>query len=157
MIAAALLLLAGAAEGRATIGVYQSWGAFRDAAPARCFAIAAPMRAGAASRWRPFASVVSRFGTERRGALFVRLSAAARPGATVTLAVGDRRFNLSARDSAAWSPDAATDRAVIAAMRGGRSMSVSTIAASGRPFADTYGLSGAATAIDAAALGCAGR
>ncbi|MBS0284523.1 MAG: hypothetical protein JSS15_08895 [Proteobacteria bacterium] len=157
MIAAALLLLATAAEGRATLGVWQSWGAFRDAAPARCFAMAAPMRAGAAARWRPFASVVSRFGRDRRGALFVRLSAAVRPGAPVTLAIGDRRFTLSARDSAAWSPDAATDHAVIAAMRGARSMSISTVASGGRPFADTYALSGAATAIDAAALGCAGR
>ena len=153
MIAAALLLLA-AAEGRTTLGVYQSWGAFRDASPSRCFAIAAPIRAGAASRWRPFASVISRFGIERRGAVFVRLSAAARPGAPVTLAIGDRRFTLSVRDSAAWSPDAATDRAIVAAMRGARSMSISTVAPTGRPFADTYALTGAATAIDAAALAC---
>lgn len=156
MIAAALLLLAASTDGRATLGVYQSWGAFRDSTPARCFAIAAPMRAGAASRWRPFASVVSRFGAQRRGALFLRLSATVRAGAPVTLAIGDRRFVLSARDSAAWSPDGATDHAIIAAMRGNRSMSVSTIAPSGRPFADTYALPGAATAIDAAALGCAG-
>ncbi|WP_298670509.1 hypothetical protein [uncultured Sphingomonas sp.] len=155
MIAAALLLLATAAEGRATLGVWQSWGAFRDAAPARCFAIAAPIRAGAASRWRPFASVISRFGRERRSAIFVRLSAAARIGAPVTLAIGDRRFTLSARESAAWSPDAATDRAIVAAMRGARSMSISAVAPTGRPFADSYALTGAATAIDAAALGCA--
>ncbi len=42
-------------------------------------------------------------------------------------------------------------------LRGARSMSISTVAPNGRPFADTYALSGAATAIDAAALGCAGR
>ena len=42
-----------------------------------------------------------------------------------------------------------------AAMRGARSMSVETIAANGAPFADTYALAGAATAIDAAGVGCA--
>ncbi|MFT3977248.1 MAG: hypothetical protein QM688_09075 [Sphingomonas bacterium] len=158
MIGAALLLLAAAAgEGRVPLGVWQGWAAFRDAAPQRCFAIAAPLRAGAASRWRPFSSVLSRFGADRRGAVFVRLSTNIRPGAPVTLAIGDRRFTLSARGSAAWSPDAATDHAIVAAMRGSRSMSVSTVAASGRPFADTYALPGAASAIDAAALGCTNR
>ena len=39
-------------------------------------------------------------------------------------------------------------------MRGGRSMSVEAVAPHGRPFADVYALAGAATAIDAAALGC---
>lgn len=156
MIVAALLLATTGVEGRTTLGVYQSWAAFRDAGAPRCFAIAAPIGAGAASRWHPFASVLSRFGRDRRGALFIRMSAAIRPGAPVTLAIGDRRFTLSARDSAAWSPDAATDHAIIAAMRGARSMSASSVAISGRPFADTYALAGAATAIDAAALGCAG-
>ena len=36
-------------------------------------------------------------------------------------------------------------------------MSVETLAKSGAPFADVYALRGAATAIDAASLGCVGR
>jgi hypothetical protein len=36
-------------------------------------------------------------------------------------------------------------------------MSVEAVGARGRPFADVYALPGAATAIDAAALGCAAR
>ena len=75
MIVAALLLAAAGVEGRTTLGVYQSWAAFRDAGTPRCFAIAAPIGAGAASRWHPFASVLSRFGSDRRGALFIRMSA----------------------------------------------------------------------------------
>jgi hypothetical protein len=63
---------------------------------------------------------------------------------------------LTGNDRAVWSPDAATDRAIVAAMRGARSMSVSTLNRAGRPFADSYALGGAATAIDAATLGCAG-
>ena len=74
----------------------------------------------------------------------------------MTLAIGERRFTLSANTDAAWAPDAATDRAIVAAMRGARSMSVAAVSARGRAFADTYALAGAATAIDAAALGCAG-
>ena len=41
-----------------------------------------------------------------------------------------------------------------AAMREGRSLSVESVSASGAPFADSYSLKGAASAIDAAALGC---
>ena len=143
---AALLLAA------APVGVWGSWGAFRNGA--HCYAIAAPARVGAAGR--PFASVASRWGA-RRGVLFVRLSARRTAAAPVTLSVGERRFTLAGGAGAARSPDAATDRAIVAAMRGQRSMSVTAVSARGRPFADTYALPGAATAIDAAALACAGR
>ena len=75
----------------------------------------------------------------------------------MTLSIGERRFELVAGDTDAWSPDARTDAAVVSAIREGRSMSVETVSAAGQPFADTYALKGAATAIDAAALGCVKR
>jgi hypothetical protein len=146
----ALLLVAA----KVTIGVWSRWGAFADAG--RCYAISAPVQAGASGR-PAFASVVPRFGRSARAALFVRLSTVRSPLAPVTLAIGERRFTLSADRVAAWAPDAATDRAIVAAMRGARSMSVSAVSARGRPFADTYALAGAATAIDAAAVECSGR
>ena len=153
MIAAlALALLAPQAQGRTQLGVYESWGAFRDASPRRCFAIARPVekRAGA----EPFASVATWPGDRVRSQLHVRLSRARHPRAKVTLAIGERRFELVAGESDAWSPDARTDAAVVSAIREGRSMSVESVSANGNPFADTYALKGAATAIDAAALGC---
>lgn len=145
---AALLLAA------TPVGVWESWGAFRR--DGRCYAIAAPVRSGAAARWRPFASVASRFGRTRRNAMFFRLSTRRTLAAPVTLVIGERRFTLAGDADAAWAPDAATDLAIVAALRGQRSMSVSAVSARGRPFADTYALPGAATAIDAAALACAG-
>jgi len=75
----------------------------------------------------------------------------------VTLSIGERRFQLVGGASDAWAPDARTDAAIVAAIRSARSMSVESVDAQGRPFADTYALRGAATAIDAAALGCAQR
>ena len=39
------------------------------------------------------------------------------PAAPVTLAIGERRFVLTGNDRAVWSPDAATDRAIVAAVR----------------------------------------
>ncbi|HEX7851932.1 MAG TPA: hypothetical protein VF485_19525, partial [Sphingomonas sp.] len=72
------------------------------------------------------------------------------------LSIGERRFDLVAGADDAWAPDARTDSAIVAAMRSGRSMSVEGLGRDGSAFADVYTLSGAATAIDAAALACRG-
>jgi len=152
MIAFALLL---AMLPRDALGTYGSWGAFRDPSPLLCFAIARPVTRSRDAQ--PFASIANWPGQGVRNQLHIRLSRPRSPNARVTLAIGERRFELRAGDSDAWAPDARTDVAVVAAIRDGRSMSVETIATTGTPFADTYALKGAATAIDAAALGCAGR
>ena len=151
MIAALLLLLA---SGRVTIGVHQGWGAFRDAAPTRCFAIARP---AIASGHDGFASVATWPDRRLRGSFYVRLSRARTRSSPVTLSIGERRFVLAAGDAEGWATDTASDRAIVAAMRSGRSMSIEAVAARGAPFADVYALAGAATAIDDAALACAGR
>ena len=148
-----LALAAWPAAARDQLGVYAGWGAFRDpVAPRRCFAIAEPVtrRAGGA-----FASIASWPERGIRNQLHIRLSRPRTPRARVTLSVGERRFELVAGAADAWAPDRRTDLAITAAIRAGRSMSVETLAQRGGPFADTYALKGAATAIDAAAVGCA--
>lgn len=154
MIAAALALLV-LAQGRIPLGVFESWGAFRDPSPPRCFAIARP--AGQSGRGEAFASIATWPREGVRNQFHIRLSRPRAANARVTLSVGDRRFELKAGAADAWAPDWRTDTAIVAAMRDGRSMSVETLAANGAPFADTYALKGAATAIDAAAVGCARR
>lgn len=152
-----LALLATPALARDSLGVFDSWGAFTDSAPLHCYAIAQPAQSGGASRWRPFASVSTWPGKGVRGQLHIRLSRERDPQSRVTLSVGERRFELVAGNADAWAPDARTDSAIVAAIRSSRSMSVETLAKTGAPFADVYALRGAATAIDAATLGCVGR
>ena len=150
---ATVALAAAPATARDTIGVYQRWGAVRDAAPARCYAIARPAVAG--GRSGGWASVATWPGRGLRSSLHIRLSRTRDRSAPVTLTVGERRFDLAANGLDAWAADAPSDRAIVAALRAGRSMSVEAVGAGGRPFADVYLLAGAATAIDAAALACA--
>ena len=156
-----LALLATPALARESLGVFDSWGAFTDPTPLHCYAIAQPAQSGGASRWRPFASVSTWPGRKGvggvRGQLHIRLSRERNPQSRVTLSVGERRFELVAGNADAWAADARTDSAIVAAIRSSRSMSVETLAKTGAPFADVYALRGAATAIDAAALGCVGR
>jgi hypothetical protein len=148
----ALLLLL---QARVPLGIFDGWGAFRDPSPLRCFAIAQPVEKHRDAK--PFASVATWPRDGVRNQLHISLPRARAADARVTLSIGERRFELQAGDADAWAPDPRTDAAIVAAMRAGRSMSVETMGANGAPFADSYALRGAATAIDAAALGCAGR
>lgn len=150
-----LALAAAPAAARDPLGAFGQWAAFRDRGPTHCFAIAQPAETVRGGANRAFASIANWPGAGVRGQLYVRLSRARDPRAAVTLAIGDRRFRLKAGDSDAWAPDTATDRAIVAAIRAGRSMSIESVAAGGGAFADIYALSGAATAIDAAAVACA--
>ena len=155
MIRAGLILLTlfAPATGREAIGVWHAWGAFREAEPTRCFAIAEPVRHGTGA----FASVATWPQHGIRNQVAIRLSRPVRDGLAPTLSIDDRRFVLTARRQEAWAPDPRTDAAIVMAMRSGRAMSVSGVSTAGRPFADTYALPGAASAIDAAALGCLSR
>jgi hypothetical protein len=95
-------------------------------------------------------------GGRRHGEFHVRLSRAVRPGSSIMLKVGDQPFLLVARDGWAWSRGPLQDSAIIAAVRVAGGMRVEARDAGGRRFADLYPLSGAPTAIDAAAAACAG-
>ncbi len=146
--AIALTMIPAGAEARESLGVFGRWGAFRDARPARCYAIAEPVRSVAKSaRWRPFASVATWPG-RARNQLHIRLRQPRPAGARVLLQIGRQRFLLAAGGADAWAPDARTDAAIVAAMRSAERMYVG---------GDAYPLRGAATAIDAALLGCVGR
>ena len=150
-----LLMLATApADARDSLGIFEGWGAFRDPAAPRCYAIAQSVARGGRSG-KGFASVGTWPRQRVRGQIHLRLSRARSDKAPVTLNVGERRFPLVAGRMDAWAADARGDAAIIAAMRSASSMSVQSIDAQGRAFADSYTLRGAATAIDAAALGCA--
>jgi hypothetical protein len=152
-----LLGLATPAAARDSLGIFEGWGAFRDDRPLRCFAISEPAARSAGGRWRPFASVAHWPGQRVRGQLHIRMSRTRAADAVVTLTVGEQRFRLAAGGADAWAPDPRADGAIVAAMRSATSMAVTSRGANGRAFTDAYRLRGAATAIDAAALGCARR
>ncbi|HWJ69950.1 MAG TPA: hypothetical protein VNS79_07895 [Sphingobium sp.] len=155
VLAVALGLPAGVAA-RDVLGVFQRWGAFRDAGPGRCYAIAQPLAGGwAASPWRPFAAIGYWPGRGVRGQINIRLSHQLAEGTGATLGIGEARFALRGGGADVWAADRQADAAILAALRSGRLMSVSGRAKAGGTFTDRYDLRGAATAIDAAALGCA--
>ena len=155
MIALALLSVATARE---PLGVWQRWAALRETPGPRCFAVAQPLRRdGRTDRRGGYALVAARQGQTRAPSLLFRLSRTRGPGAPLTLVIGERRFALTGDRVMARAGDAATDRAIIGAVRGAAAMTLTTLDAAGRTIADTYPLAGAATAIDAAQLACLPR
>ncbi len=151
-VAASLVLVAMPAEARTALGTFDGWAAFRDDVPQRCYAIAQPVRS-AGGRVRPFASVANWPKVGIRSQLHIRLSREIPKGAQVSLLVDDRRFALVAGGVDAWAPDAANDAGIVNRLRSARGFTVEVRGA----FSESYALKGAATAIDAAALGCARR
>jgi hypothetical protein len=141
------LLFAAPALARDSLGVFENWAAFRDpatdATALRCYAIATPDAANG------YATIAYWPDARVRGQVYVRFPRALAAGTAASITLGGRRFALTARGSGLWAADARTDAAIVAAMRSSGSMTVTAGGVSVR-----WRLRGAATAIDAAALGC---
>jgi len=141
---------------RDALGVFGRWGAFRDSQTARCFSIAEPTDPPKQDRqWRPFAAIGFWPRQNVRGQINIRLSRELAQGSGATLIAAGKRFQLIAGGADAWAKDQRDDAAIVAAIRSGGTMSVHGRAKTGSTVSDHYELRGAATAIDAAALGCA--
>ena len=154
-----LALVATPLAAKDSLGVFGQWGAFRDPQVPRCYAIAAAEtepRARNARERAPFASVGTWPRRGVRGQLHLRLSRNLATDPRITLAIGGQRYTLTGGGGDAWAADRTMDAAIVAAMRSAGSMSVSALDGAGRRFTDRYSLDGAATAMDAATVGCAG-
>jgi len=155
-----LALIASPLAAKDSLGVFGQWGAFRDPQVPRCYAVAAAdpeLRASArtAREHAPFASVGTWPRRGVRGQLHFRLSRNLADSPRISLAIGGQRFELTGGGGDAWAKDRTMDAAVVAAMRSAGSMSISGTDRAGRRFTDRYALEGAATAMDAATVGCA--
>ncbi len=156
IISFAILVISAPALARDSLGVFGQWGAFRDADVPRCYAIAAA-EGGAGLDFVPFASVGTWPERNVRGQVHFRLSRELSSSPRVSLAVGRQRFTLTAGEGDAWATDIRADRDIVSAMRAASRMSISATDARGNRFTDRYSLDGAATAIDAASVGCNSR
>ncbi len=149
-------LLPAAALARDALGVFGSWAAFRDGGVPRCYAIAMAEPSSLHRDYQPYADVGTWPRRGLRGQVHLRLSRKVAANAPITLAIGGQRFRLAGGGGDAWAADARMDAAVVAALRGAGQMTVNARGVDGRGFSNTWALAGAASAMDAAALGCAG-
>ena len=156
ILLASALLLATPALARDSLGMFGPWGAFRDPAVPRCYAIAKVDKPrGAKVDFQAYADVGHWPKRALRNQIHFRLSKRLAANAPIRLRVDTQEFALTGGGGDAWAADRRMDAAIVAAMRSATARRVRARAADGREFSDFYDLPGAASAIDAAALGCA--
>ncbi|MCX7863806.1 MAG: hypothetical protein N2423_02020 [Novosphingobium sp.] len=149
------LALASPALARESLGMFSSWGAFRDPLIPRCYAIAMAEPSSLRRDFQPYAAVGTWPRRGVRNQLHFRLSRRMAANPRISLVISGQRFQLVGGGADAWAADTRMNAAIIAAMRSARSMTVSATDASGRRFSNTWLLDGAASAMDAATIGCA--
>lgn len=151
----ALSLLAAPALARDSLGMFGGWAAFRDPQAPRCYAIAMAAPSTMQRDFQPYADIAWWPRQAVRGQVHFRLSRKLQPNAAISLSIGGQKIALVGGGGDAWAPDKRGDAAIMAAMRSAKDMTVSARDAGGRGFSNSYDLQGAATAMDAAAVGCA--
>jgi hypothetical protein len=149
-----LILLAPPLLAKDRLGAWQSWAAFKDPETPRCYAIGAPEDPTSEGGYLSVGFWPKR-GVAHQ--VYVRLSRERSSNGGITLSAGGRRFRLVTKGNGGWAKDRAMDMAIIAAIRASRSMSVESTGKNGGVIIDAYALRGAASAIDAAAMGCVGK
>jgi len=150
-----LLLIAAPLAAKDSLGVFSDWGAFRDPSVPRCYAIAMAAPSERARDYQPYAAIGTWPRRAIRNQLHVRLSHKVAQGDAIRLVVGAVRFELAGGGGDAWAKDKTMDAAITSAMRSAGTMTVSSRDGTGSLFTDEYELAGAATAMDAATVGCA--
>lgn len=155
LLAPILLLAAGPALARDSLGLFENWAAFRDPAVPRCYAIAMAEPSKLQRDYQPYAAIGTWPKRAVRNQVHFRLSRRLAAEGRIVLSIDGRRFELVGGGGDAWAADRRMDAAIVAAMRSARTMTVSARGANGQGFSNTWQLSGAATAMDAAAIGCA--
>lgn len=149
-----MLLLPAPAIAKESLGIYNSWGAFRDAEIPRCYAIAESEEITGKAERKSYASIGFWPNRNIRRQFHARLSRDRSSNSRVIVSIAGRRFRLTANRTDAWSQDKRMDAALVAAIRSAKSMTIESVGRDGKPIVDAYLLRGAATAIDAASLGC---
>ncbi|MGB3739965.1 MAG: invasion associated locus B family protein [Pontixanthobacter sp.] len=157
LLAAMLTMVPGAVSARDSLGIYGSWGAFRDPAVPRCYAVAKARPSTLQRSNVPYVSIGTWPRRGVRGQVHFRLSRNIRKGSDLRLTIGGRRFAMVGAEGNGWAANRTMDAAIVAAMRSAERMTVRGRDNQGRPFSDRYELDGAATAMDAATVGCARR
>ena len=153
--AAALAGVAVPAAARDSLGLYREWGVFRDPGVPRCYAIAMALPSTLRRDHQPYVTIGTWPKRGVRNQIHFRLSGNMASDPRIVLRIGGKSFALAGGGGDAWAADARMNAAITAAMRSAPSMTVSATDASGKRFSNSWRLPGAASAMDAAAIGCA--
>lgn len=158
-IAAAALIATPAAAQQATpLQQYNDWGAYvaETSNGKVCYVLSQPTstQPSGVNRDPIYFFVTSRPSQDVSNEISVIVGYPFREGGQATAEVGDSSFTLFTEDDGAWVENAAEERRLIQAMRGGSSMVVKGTSQRGTETTDTYSLMGVTAALNRIAQEC---
>lgn len=142
-----------------SLGKFEAWEAFTyQASDSKvCYVFAAPAKSDASKKVRRseiYFMVTNWPGKKVRGQPSTIIGYPFKEGSDVSLAVGDKSFSLYPVDDMAWTDKLETEKSILAAMKGGKSMTIKGTSARGTETTDTYSLAGLKTALAAIDSAC---
>jgi invasion protein IalB len=143
-------LSAHAQNGSKALGTFESWTAIElpEKSSKVCYMVARPSKSQpeGAKRGDIFLTITHRPAGKQRDEVSFQSGYPYKPDAPVTIDIEKKKFELFTRSDVdpegAWSRDAAMDKALVEAMRGGKSLSVKGTSARGTETTDTFSLAG---------------
>lgn len=138
------------------LGQFTDWSAFsaNDAGGKVCFVISQPKtRLPDGLNRDPAYFFVTHWANGVRNEVSVQVGFPLKPGSTVDIDIKGTPFRLATQDQRGWS-NGQDESAIIAAMRGGAEMVVTSTSSRGNVTTDTYSLKGVSAALDAVSAAC---
>jgi invasion protein IalB len=140
------------------VGTFKDWSAYAysDSRGKVCYAASQPksQQPQGLNRDPAYFMVTARPSENVRSEVSVIIGYPFKEGSKVTVDIDGEKFSLFTKDDGAWIENAAQETALIAAMKKGRSMSVSGTSRRGTNTTDSYSLSGISASLDALAKSC---
>lgn len=140
------------------VGVHRDWAAYvyTEKGGKTCYVASEPQKSEGdyTRRGRVIALVTHRPAARSIGVVSLIAGYPFKEGDDATVRIGDQEFSLFTDDDTAWTRDAETDAALVAAMKGGREMVVLGVSSRGTKTTDTYSLSGFTAAYNDASAAC---
>jgi hypothetical protein len=142
------------------IGRFNGWAVytFADGRRDSCYAVEEPTKPDNTGkpRSKPNLMVTHRPAEKTYNVVSINLGLALPLNGTADVAIGKTQFDFFTRDHSAWSRDADTDKAVVAAMAAGQDLVVKAKLAT-RSIVDDYSLTGFSQALAALDKACSYR
>jgi invasion protein IalB len=149
-----------AAQDANLIDNFGKWSAFAEPAKAKkkslCYMASAPGKEEGdyKSRGDSYLLVTHRRKEKAFNVVSIRAGYSYREGSEVTVTIGGHAFQMFTDGGNAWAAEAKTDKALVAAMRAGSTMTVKGVSGRGTKTTDTYSLSGFTAAHNAISKAC---
>jgi invasion protein IalB len=138
------------AAGSGHLGDFQDWSAYAQSEKTGkvCYAATLPKKSQNTPKKRgpTFISVTHRPGEKSTNVVSIDAGFALKPDSEVEVVIDGSKFKLFTKGEGAWARDPATDKALVDAMRKGKSLTISGLPAKGAVVLDTYSLAGFGTA-----------